>query len=137
MKEPPLGGSVDYIGYVPDAGRRALFEGASLLVLPSWHEGFGLPVLEAMALGVPVVTSNRGALPEVAGDAGLLVAPDEPSAIADAIRRVLREDGLAEACVRRGLGRVASLSWSESAHTVWQLYADAVRRHVRRRADRH
>ncbi len=137
MKEPPLEGSVDYIGYVPDAGRRALFEGASLLVLPSWHEGFGLPVLEAMALGVPVVTSNRGALPEVAGDAGLLVAPDEPSAIADAIRRVLREDGLAEACVRRGLGRVASLSWSESAHTVWQLYADAVRRHVRRRADRH
>ena len=67
MSESPLVGSVDYIGYVPDAKRRALFEGASLLVLPSWHEGFGLPVLEAMALGVPVVTSDRGALPEVAG----------------------------------------------------------------------
>jgi glycosyltransferase involved in cell wall biosynthesis len=132
MKEPPLAGSVDYVGYVPDTGRRALFEGASLLVLPSWHEGFGLPVLEAMALGVPVVASNRGALPEVAGNAGLLVAPDEPGAIADAIRRVLREDGLAEACVRRGFGRIATLSWNESAQTVWQLYADA----VRRRADR-
>ena len=137
MKEPPLAGSVDYIGYVPDAERRALFEGASLLVLPSWHEGFGLPVLEAMALGVPVVTSNRGALPEVAGDAGLLVAPDEPRQLPMPSAALLREDGLAEACVRRGLGRAASLSWSESAHTVWRLYADAVRRHVRRRADRH
>jgi glycosyltransferase involved in cell wall biosynthesis len=136
MKEPPLAGSVDYVGYVPDADRRALFEGASLLVLPSWHEGFGLPVLEAMALGVPVVTSNRGALPEVAGDAGLLVAPDDPGAIADAIRRLLGPDGLAEACVRLGLGRAATLSWSQSAHTVWGLYADAARRHLRRRAHR-
>jgi len=136
MREPPLAGSVDYVGYVPDADRRALFEGASLLVLPSWYEGFGLPVLEAMALGVPVVTSNRGALPEVAGDAGLLVAPDDPGAIADAIRRLLGPDGLAEACVRLGLGRAATLSWSQSAHTVWGLYADAARRHLRRRAHR-
>jgi alpha-1,3-rhamnosyl/mannosyltransferase len=136
MKEPPLAGSVDYLGYVPDAGRRTLFEGASLLVVPSWHEGFGLPVLEAMALGVPVVTSDRGALPEVAGDAGLLVAPDEPGEIADAMRRVLREDRLAEACVRRGHERVATLSWSESARIVWRLYADAMSRRLRRRADR-
>ena len=57
------------------ADRRAIYEGARLLVLPSWHEGFGLPALEAMALGVPVVASNRGALPEVVGDAGLMVAP--------------------------------------------------------------
>ena len=90
-----------------------------------------------MALGVPVVISNRGALPEVAGDAGLIVPPDAPGAIADAIRRLLREDGLAEACVRRGLGRVATFSWSESAHTVWRLYADAARRHMERRAHRH
>ena len=76
MSEPPLAGQVDYVGYVPDDQRRALFEGASLLVLPSWHEGFGLPVLEAMTLGVPVVTSDRGALPEVTADAGLCVSPD-------------------------------------------------------------
>jgi glycosyltransferase involved in cell wall biosynthesis len=137
MNEPPLAGIVDYVGYIPDAERRALFEGASLLVLPSWHEGFGLPVLEAMALGVPVVASDCGALPEVAGDAGLLVPPDEPGAIADAIRRLVRDDGVAEACVRRGLGRAATFSWSESAETVWRLYADAVRRHMRRRAHRH
>ena len=68
-----LPGKVEYVGYIPDAARRDVYAGARLLVLPSWHEGFGLPALEAMALGVPVVVSNRGALPEVVGDAGLLV----------------------------------------------------------------
>jgi glycosyltransferase involved in cell wall biosynthesis len=137
MSEPPLAGRVDYVGYVPDDQRRALFEGASLLVLPSWHEGFGLPVLEAMTLGVPVVTSDRGALPEVTADAGLCVSPDEPGALADAIRRVLQDQALAEACVRRGLARAGALSWSESARAVWALYADAVERRVRRHAHRH
>ncbi len=136
MADPPLAGFVDYLGYVPDGERRALFEGASLLVVPSWHEGFGLPALEAMALGVPVVTSNRGALPEVVGDAGLLVAPDQPGAIADAIRRMLGDEGLAQTCVTRGLARVAALSWSASARTVWALYADAVARRARRHAHR-
>ena len=136
MADPPLAGFVDYLGYVPDGERRALFEGASLLVVPSWHEGFGLPALEAMALGVPVVTSNRGALPEVVGDAGLLVAPDQPGAIADAIRRVLRDEGLAADVRDEGLARVAALSWSASARTVWALYADAVARRARRHAHR-
>jgi len=137
IAEPPLAGSVEYVGYVPDDRRRALFQGASILVVPSWHEGFGLPVLEAMALGVPVVTSDRGALPEVTGGAGLLVRPDQPAAFAAAIRRVLREDGLAEACVHRGLARVAALSWSESARAVWALYADASARRATRHAHRH
>jgi glycosyltransferase involved in cell wall biosynthesis len=137
MTEPPLGGSVDYVGYVPDDQRRALFEGASVLVVPSWYEGFGLPALEAMALGVPVVNSDRGALPEVTGGSGLSVPPDRPAAIADAIRRVLREDGLAEACIRRGLTRVAALSWNESAHAVWALYGQAARRRATRHAHRH
>ena len=70
MRSAPLAGRVDYVGYVAGPDRRALYEGARLLVLPSFHEGFGLPVLEAMSLGIPVVTSDRGALPEVAGDAG-------------------------------------------------------------------
>jgi glycosyltransferase involved in cell wall biosynthesis len=136
MVEPPFAGAVDYVGYVPDDQRRALFEGASVLVIPSWHEGFGLPALEAMALGVPVVTTDRGALPEVIGDAGLLVAPDEPRALAHAIRRMLYEDGLADACVRRGLARVAALSWTQSARAVWGLYAAAARRRARQHAHR-
>src|SRR5690606_11581889 len=71
LQVPPLLGHVEYVGYVPDAQRRAIYAGARLLVLPSFHEGFGLPALEAMALGVPVVASTAGALPEVVGDAGL------------------------------------------------------------------
>ena len=137
MVDPPLAGSVDYVGYVPDEERRALFEGASVLVVPSWHEGFGLPALEAMALGVPVVASDRGALPEVTGDAGLRVPPDRADALADAIQRVLADEGLAGECVRRGLARIATLSWRESARAVWALYADAVRRRESRHAHRH
>jgi glycosyltransferase involved in cell wall biosynthesis len=137
IAEPPLAAIVEYAGYVPADQRRALFEGASVLVIPSWNEGFGLPALEAMALGVPVVTSDRGALPEVAGNAGLLVPPDDPAALAHAIRRLLTDDALADACVRRGLARVAALSWRESARAVWALYADAAGRRARRDAHRH
>ena len=71
-------------------------------MLPSWHEGFGLPVLEAMALGVPVVASNRGALPEVVGDAGLLVAPDDARGLAAAIESVLLDPAKGVGDERRG-----------------------------------
>ena len=85
IARPPLAGIVRHVGYVDPARRRELYEGARLLVQPSFDEGFGLPVLEAMTLGVPVVAANRGALPEVLGDAGLLVDPDDPDQIAAAI----------------------------------------------------
>ncbi len=93
MGEPPLAGRVDYVGYVDAADRRALYAGARLLVLPSLHEGFGLPVLEAMALGVPVITSDRGALPEVAGDAGVTVKADDAAGLAAAIAALLADRG--------------------------------------------
>ena len=92
-----------HIGYVDPADRHALYAGARLLVLPSFEEGFGLPVLEAMTVGVPVVASNRGALPEVVGDAGLLVEPDQPEALADAMARLLDDDGH---------GRAVRVGWS-------------------------
>ncbi len=111
----PLAGRVDIRGYVDDAGRREAFAGARLLVIPSFHEGFGLPALEAMALGVPVVSSNRGALPEVVGDAGLLVNPDDPPAIAAAIGRVLDDVHLAEALAARGRLRARQFTWESSA----------------------
>jgi glycosyltransferase involved in cell wall biosynthesis len=78
ISKAPLKDFVNHIGYVEPAKRRSLFEDARLLVQPSYEEGFGIPVLEAMTVGVPVVASNRGALPEVLGDAGELVDPDRP-----------------------------------------------------------
>ena len=83
------------LGYVDPDHRRALYEGASLLVLPSFDEGFGLTALEAMTLGVPVIASERGALPELVGDAGLLTDPDDPDTITAAIIRVLDDASLA------------------------------------------
>lgn len=115
LQVPPLLGTVEYAGYVPDAERRATYEGARLLVLPSWHEGFGLPALEAMALGVPVVASNRGALPEVVGDAGALVAPDDTRGLAAAIGAVLAEPARAAAMAERGLARAAGFTWDRAA----------------------
>jgi glycosyltransferase involved in cell wall biosynthesis len=126
IASPPLRGRVEYSGYVPDGQRRALFEGASLLVLPSWHEGFGLPALEAMALGVPVVASTAGALPEVVGDAGLLVDPASPEAIADAIVRLLDDRGLAAELSRAGERRAAAYRWARTADLVRRAYREAV-----------
>jgi glycosyltransferase involved in cell wall biosynthesis len=136
MRSGRLAGHVTYAGYVPDAGRRDLFEGASMLILPSWHEGFGLPALEAMALGVPVVASTAGALPEVVGEAGLLAPPDDPAALARAIRRVLREPGLADLCVHLGLARVAEWSWERAADAVRRLYLAALHRRTETHARR-
>ena len=120
------------MGYVADAARRALFEGASVLVIPSWHEGFGLPALEAMALGVPVVASDRGALPEVIGDAGLLVDPADADALADAIDRVLTDAALARACIQAGRARTAAWSWDQAAERVRGMYEAASGRRRRR-----
>ena len=91
MNQPPLAGHVEYRGYVPADEREALFKGAQAFVLPSFDEGFGIPALEAMSAGVPVVVSNRGALPEVVGDAGLL----------DRSRRSGKPGGCAGAADRR------------------------------------
>src|SRR4029077_10959373 len=85
LERPPLKGVVRHVGYVAPAERESLYRGARLLVLPSFEEGFGLPVLEAMSLGVPVVAARRGSLPELVGDAGPLVDPERPDDIAKAI----------------------------------------------------
>ena len=119
---PPLQDHVHYTGYVDRAELRRLYEGASVLVLPSFDEGFGLPVVEAMTVGVPVVVSDRGALPEVVGDAGLIVEPTAPIALAAAIERMLTDEPFARACAERGFQRVARFSWHESAKTLRAAY---------------
>lgn len=104
-------------GYVADEDKAALLSGALVFVFPSLHEGFGLPVLEAQACGCPVITSTTSSLPEVAGDAALLVDPEEPSAIAAAMQRTAAEPGVREALIERGLRNVRRFSWETCART--------------------
>jgi glycosyltransferase involved in cell wall biosynthesis len=122
LREVPLAGRVEHLGYVRPEARQALYEEAGLLVMPSFDEGFGLPVAEALSMGVPVVASNRGALPEVLGDAGLLVDPDVPDSIAAAMARVLSEPGLADSLAARGKERARAFSWERCAALTLEAY---------------
>jgi len=108
-------GAVAFPGYVDEPDLEGLYAAAAALVFPSLNEGFGLPVLEAMARGVPVVTSSLSSLPEVAGDAALLVDPTSVDAIADATTRVLTDAALREHLVEAGLRRPAAFSWERTA----------------------
>jgi glycosyltransferase involved in cell wall biosynthesis len=132
INRPPLAGHVDYRGYVAEHDRQRLYAGARLLVLPSHEEGFGMPALEAMSLGIPVVASNRGALPWLLGDAGILIAPDETESITAALDRVLSDDVLADAMACRGLGRARRFQWRYTAAAIHQAFQDAIDEHSRR-----
>ena len=127
----PLAGHVRHIGYVDRADRRSLYEGARMLVQPSFEEGFGIPVLEAMSLGLPVVAANRGSLPEVLGDAGPLVDPQQPAEIANGIARILTDTAYASACAARGLARAREFRWERTAHRVVEMYQQAIERRAR------
>jgi len=118
----PLAGRVDVRGFIPSADRVPTYAGAAVVVLPSWDEGFGLPALEAMALGVPVVVSNRGALPEVVGAAGLQADPADPDAIADALQRVLTQPSLWQTLRAAGLERARQFNWASAARTLVDRY---------------
>ena len=122
LEHPPLKDRVRCTGYLDPATLRRMYEDAAVLVLPSLHEGFGLPAVEAMTTGVPVVVSNRGALPEVVGEAGLVVDPMEPVEIARAIERMLSDHPFAQACVERGFQQVARFTWKASAVALRQAY---------------
>jgi glycosyltransferase involved in cell wall biosynthesis len=117
---------IRFFGFVPDETLAALYRLASVFVFPSLYEGFGLPPFEAMAAGVPVVTSNVSSLPEVVGDAALLVDPMDAGAIADAIARVLDDASLRAELVRRGRARVAEFSWDKAAASVHRVYEQAI-----------
>lgn len=111
-------------GYLPRRDLIALYVGAAAVVYPSYAEGFGLPVIEAMACGAPVVTSKAGALPEVGGDACLYVEPADPEALADAISHLLEDAGLAADLSRRGRERAGRYSWRETARRTLALYRE-------------
>jgi glycosyltransferase involved in cell wall biosynthesis len=115
---------VRLLGFVPDKTLVVLYRLASVFVFPSLYEGFGLPPLEAMANGTPVVTSNVSSLPEVVGDAAVLVDPYSSQAIAEGILKVLRSAHLRDELKRRGLERVQEFSWSRSVRRVHEVYCE-------------
>jgi glycosyltransferase involved in cell wall biosynthesis len=113
---------VRFLGYLPEETLAVMYRLAGVFVFPSLYEGFGLPPLEAMASGTPVVTSNVSSLPEVAGDAAVLVDPYDPVAIADGIERVLTDEQLRHDLRRRGLARARQFSWEDSVRRVHEIY---------------
>ncbi len=113
---------IEWLGYISGPQLVAAYQQAAVFVLPSRYEGFGLPVVEAMACGTPVVCSRVSSLPEVAGDAALLVTPDDAAGIAQAIRRVLEEPGLAATLRAKGLRRAADFSWRRTAEQTRAVY---------------
>jgi glycosyltransferase involved in cell wall biosynthesis len=115
---------VRFLGFVPDATLAVLYRLASAFVFPSLYEGFGLPPLEAMASGTPVVTSNVSSLPEVVGDAAVLIDPYDADAIADGIHRVLTEPALREGLRARGLARAREYSWERSVRQIRDIYSE-------------
>lgn len=121
------GPRVRWLGSVDDLELARLYRHALALVYPSAFEGFGLPLLEAMAAGCPVVSTTGGALPEAAGDAAVLVPPGDAGALAEAMRRVSADAALREDLVRRGRGRAAAFTWKRTADLTLEAYRAARR----------
>jgi glycosyltransferase involved in cell wall biosynthesis len=117
--------AVRFVGLVPDEHLPALYTASACFVYPSLFEGFGLPVLEAMACGTPVVVSDRAALPELVGDAGLLVDPEDTNKLAAVMAQLLGDRTLAGELGRRGLERSRRFSWAETAGHTLRVYRDA------------
>jgi glycosyltransferase involved in cell wall biosynthesis len=106
---------VRLLDYVPDADLAGLYSGARVFAFPSLYEGFGFPVLEAMACGVPVVCANTSSLPELAGDAALSVDPLDTAALAAALGRALTDDALRAELVERGYQQIERFTWARAA----------------------
>ena len=119
-------GRVRDLGYVPDDLRVALYAGARVFVYPSLYEGFGMPPLEAMACGTPVLTSNVSSLPEVMGDAALFVDPEDVSALASGLTRLWRDEALRADLRARGLVRAREFSWDRTARLMLDVYRDVL-----------
>ena len=123
LEAPPE--NVIFTGYVPDELLPALYSGAAAFVYPSLYEGFGLTVLEAMACGTPVICSSTTSLPEVAGDAAILIDPNDVAAIGQAIQNLLTDESLRSSLRARGLARAGQFTWDRAAADTWQVLASA------------
>jgi glycosyltransferase involved in cell wall biosynthesis len=124
VEESPRRRDIEVLGYVPAAALEDLYSRARIFAFPSLDEGFGMPVLDAMARGVPVVTSRRSAIPEVAGDAALLVDPEDVEELGAALNRLAGDEGLRQDLARRGRERAAEFTWEAAVERTWKVYAE-------------
>jgi glycosyltransferase involved in cell wall biosynthesis len=124
VESSPRKSDIDVLGYVTRTELNALYRRARIFAFPSLDEGFGMPVLDAMANSVPVITSQRSALPEVAGDVALLVNPDEPEEIAAALVRLASDQALCDDLARRGRERALQFSWESTLEKTWEVYRE-------------
>ena len=120
----PARDRIEVTGYVSAEQLRSLYQRAAIFAFPSLDEGFGIPVLEAMAFGAPVLTSNRSALPEVAGDAALLVDPLRTDQIADGLRQLIQHEDLRSNLSKRGRMRAAEFPWTRAVHQTHEVYRE-------------
>ncbi len=118
----PAAGRISVLGYISPAELAGWYARCSVFAFPSLDEGFGMPVLEAMAAGVPVLTSNRSALPEVAGDAALLVDPENPETLGKALRDLTQSEDLRRDLARRGSSRAQLFTWEKAVRETWDVY---------------
>jgi glycosyltransferase involved in cell wall biosynthesis len=123
-----LDNDVEFCGYVPDDELARLYSGSLALVLPSLYEGFGFPVLDAMRLGVPVLCSNRGSLPELAVDAALIADPEDSAVFASALHRITHDEEVRRTCIERGRARASSFSWRRTAEMTIAVYESVLAR---------
>jgi glycosyltransferase involved in cell wall biosynthesis len=125
IRQMGLSGRVILPGYVPDEDLAALYSGALVYVFPSLHEGFGFPVLEAMACGAPVVCANTSSLPELVGDAALTVAPSDVYGLSEALLRLLNDRSLRQDLIKRGFERAAMFTWEACARHTLEVLVEA------------
>jgi glycosyltransferase involved in cell wall biosynthesis len=121
LRDGGVAEDVHFVGYTTQAQLYSYYRGAIACVFPSFSEGFGMPIIEAMSLGVPVITSNISSMAEVAGEAGLLVNPYEPQSIADAMENVYANTKLRHRLIEKGISRAAEFSWQRAAREVFAV----------------
>jgi len=126
VQDTGLKDHIRFIDNLPDTDLPSLYRGAEAFVLPSYYEGFGLPILEAMASSIPVVATNCSSLPEVVGKAGLLVDPDDSEAIALALCKVISGGELREHCIIAGLEQARLFTWERCARLTYEAYREAL-----------
>lgn len=124
VKEFNIEDNVIFTDYIDDMDKAPLYQGAEVFLFPSLYEGFGIPVIEAMASRIPVITSNSSSLPEAAGDAAIITEPLDYKKISNSIERILNENGLREKMINEGIKQASKFSWDSSAQKLKNIYYD-------------